>query len=188
MVLAVGACGGSGVGPRGRVGPAGPADPAAMRALLARYSPSGHAIVTAYEALPTRFELPEGAYEVTSPDTFDGYFRDGAVENVVTYMTTAVHETTHGYIGTMAFQLLAERGLIRRLDGTGSKRRYDGDTDAHYHVRCERCGRVDDVHTPPIKVPRRAAARASGYRITGHRLELTGLCPTCRDKGRRGRR
>ena len=85
-------------------------------------------------------------------------------------------------------ELLAERGLIRRLDGTGSKRRYDGDTDAHYHVRCERCGRVDDVHTPPIQVPRRAVARASGYRITGHRLELTGLCPTCRDKGRRGRR
>jgi hypothetical protein len=82
-----------------------------MRALLARYSPSGHAIVTAYEALPTRFELPEGPYTVSSSDGFDGYFRDGAVENVATYMDTGVHEMTHGYAGRMAFQLLAERGL-----------------------------------------------------------------------------
>jgi hypothetical protein len=61
--------------------------------------------------LPTRFELPEGPYTVTSNDTFDGYLRDGAPENVVTYLTTAVHETTHGYMGRMAFQLLAERSL-----------------------------------------------------------------------------
>jgi hypothetical protein len=104
-------CGG---GPRGRVNSPsrqGPADVAARRALLARYSPKGEAIVAAYETLPSRYELPEGPYTITSSDTFDGYFRDSAIENVVTYMTTGVHEMTHGYAGLMGFQLLAERHL-----------------------------------------------------------------------------
>jgi hypothetical protein len=82
-----------------------------MRALLARYSPTGQAVVAAFEALPTRFELLEGAYTVSSSAGFDDYFRDGAVENVATYMDTGVHEMTHAYAGRMAFQMLAERRL-----------------------------------------------------------------------------
>ncbi len=107
------ACGGA-AGPDGRVHSAqrtGPADAAARRALLARVSPSSEAIVAAYEALPTVFELLEGPYTVSSSDTFDGYFRDSAIESVVTYMATGVHEMTHAYAGRMAFQVLAERAL-----------------------------------------------------------------------------
>ena len=81
------------------------------RSILARFSPEGEAIVAAYEALPTRYQLREGAFDVSSNDSFDGYFRDNAIEQVVTYMTTGVHEMTHGYAGRMAFQLLADRGL-----------------------------------------------------------------------------
>ncbi len=77
-------------------------------------------------------------------------------------------------------EILAERGLIRRLDGAGGKRRYDGDVGHHYHVRCERCGRMGDVHMEPIAIDKRAARRASAYRITGIRLELAGICPKCR--------
>jgi hypothetical protein len=89
----------------------GPADVTARRALLARISPRGEAIIAAYEALPTTFELPEGPWTESSEDTFDGYFRDSAIDTVVTYMTTGVHEMTHGYNGRMGFQLLAERDL-----------------------------------------------------------------------------
>ncbi len=85
LALATVTCGGG--APRGHVNAAsrvGPADVAARRALLARLSPEGEAIVGTYEALPTRYELPEGPYTVSSSDTFDGYFRDSAIENVVT--------------------------------------------------------------------------------------------------------
>jgi hypothetical protein len=109
IALGVAGCGG---GPRARsISSARAATPEEIRELLARYSPSSHAVLAAYEALPTRFELPEGPYEVASSDTFDGYLRDGAIESLVTYTTTAVHEITHGYIGRMGFQLLAERDL-----------------------------------------------------------------------------
>jgi hypothetical protein len=86
-------------------------DLAAMRALLARHSPSGHEIVTAYETLPRRFVLGSSTITVRFGGDFGKYFDDAEPENLVGYMATAVHEVYHGYAGVMAYQLLAERGL-----------------------------------------------------------------------------
>ena len=77
-------------------------------------------------------------------------------------------------------ELLAERGAIRRIDAAGGKRRYDGSTEHHDHVRCTGCGRVDDVHLEPVAVAERRVARATSFSITGYRLEFLGLCPSCR--------
>ena len=112
LALVTVACGG--VAPRARSTSAlGFADATTTRGMLARYAPSGHAIVTAYEALPSRFVLPEGPYEVSSHDTFDGYLRDRPLEMLVTFTSTAVHEITHGYASRMGYQLLAARALPR---------------------------------------------------------------------------
>ncbi|HUQ00928.1 MAG TPA: hypothetical protein VM261_00475 [Kofleriaceae bacterium] len=114
IAIAIGCGGGGGAG--GASGPSGPpreslgpADMPAMRALLEQYSPSGHAVVTAYEALPDEYELVEGPRSMTTSAAFDSYFRDGNVENVVRYMSTGVHEVTHGYTGKMGWRLLADR-------------------------------------------------------------------------------
>jgi hypothetical protein len=89
----------------------GPADTASRRALLARWSPEGEAIIAAVQALPARFELPEGPYTVGGDEDLDRYFRDAWIENVAGYATTAVHEYTHAYAGRMAFAVLQERRL-----------------------------------------------------------------------------
>jgi hypothetical protein len=112
--LLLAACGGRDAprGPQPRGAPTEPPDPAAMRALLATYSPSGHAIVTTFESLPESFTLVDGGpWKVPKGEGFDSYLRDGAVENVAKYLSTAVHEITHGYTGQMGFQLLVDRGL-----------------------------------------------------------------------------
>lgn len=93
---------------------------------------------------------------------------------------------------------LASVGLIRDIRLGGSPRRFDGMIDPHYHVRCLRCGRVDDAPVKPIRSIERAARRASDYEMVGHRLEFIGLCPRCgktapsthhkaRTTGRKGR-
>jgi len=46
--------------------------------------------------------------------------------------------------------LLAEHGMIRKLEFAGSQRRFDGKTDNHYHVRCTACGRVEDAPLDPM--------------------------------------
>ena len=40
--------------------------------------------------------------------------------------------------------LLADAGEIRRIELAGRQNRYDGDTSIHYHLRCRKCGAVED--------------------------------------------
>lgn len=77
---------------------------------------------------------------------------------------------------------LSEQGIIQKLDLGGTQRRYDGDLSEHHHVRCTGCGRVDDLSGKLPCCIEDTFANQSGYKITGHRLELTGLCPKCRRK------
>src|SRR5262245_39126074 len=77
-------------------------------------------------------------------------------------------------------KLLADQGLIREVHtGAGHPARFDGNTGRHYHIRCLRCGRVNDL---PVSVDTRLedeAARAMNYTILGHHVEVHGLCPLC---------
>lgn len=80
-------------------------------------------------------------------------------------------------------ELLADEGKVLKLDVSGNQRRFDGTPEPHYHVRCSRCGRVDDVHIEPIADIEEMAADASGYQVMSHTVEFTGICPECAAKG-----
>jgi len=88
----------------------------------------------------------------------------------------------HISLGTVYrnLELLSEKGIIGKLDLGGTQRRFDQERGLHYHVRCVRCGRVDDVPIKPAAGLERAARKATDYRITGHRLEFVGLCARCK--------
>lgn len=75
--------------------------------------------------------------------------------------------------------VLRQHGLIQELRYGKKRSRYDGNPQAHYHIACERCGRVDDLPLALATAMNRAAAVASHYRIGGHRLEFYGVCPAC---------
>lgn len=79
--------------------------------------------------------------------------------------------------------VLADEGRLLVLPTAGGIDRFDADTSEHYHVQCERCGRVDDVpraeSTLVAGVYDDDVARATGYRITGHSLFFFGICPDC---------
>jgi Fe2+ or Zn2+ uptake regulation protein len=51
---------------------------------------------------------------------------------------------------------------------------------AHAHtVVCSACGRVAEFTACDVRRISAAAARETGYRITDHFLQLTGLCDRC---------
>ena len=75
--------------------------------------------------------------------------------------------------------LLAERGTIQKLAPGRTEARFDGNPDCHYHVRCVRCGRVDDLHDLPADLVGDELKEVGGYQILGHRLEFVGICPGC---------
>src|SRR5260370_33911229 len=80
-----------------------------------------------------------------------------------------------------ALDALVDAHLAGRLaDGAGPAR-YDGRSEAHYHIRCEETGQVLDFPVPfdpdlPAKLDPDLleALRRDGFEITGHRLELLG--------------
>jgi Fur family ferric uptake transcriptional regulator len=74
---------------------------------------------------------------------------------------------------------LSEEGLIREIQIAGQTTRFDANTGRHYHIRCLRCGRVNDL---PISVDRRLeeeAGRAMNYQVVSHHVEVLGVCPLC---------
>jgi Fur family ferric uptake transcriptional regulator len=77
-------------------------------------------------------------------------------------------------------ELLTEMGLVAKLDFGGAQARFDGNLDPHDHVRCTRCGRVDDLRLAPLDVIAPNGQDWAGYKIQGRRLEFFGLCPQCR--------
>jgi Fur family ferric uptake transcriptional regulator len=75
---------------------------------------------------------------------------------------------------------LVEAGVVRKLDIGGAEARFDADTHQHYHVRCVRCERVDDVHDLPSGLSPEEVEVLDGYEIVGFHLEFSGICPVCR--------
>ena len=76
-------------------------------------------------------------------------------------------------------ELMAETGLILKLEVGGTQKRFDATTNLHYHVRCSECGRVDDIELPVQTKLDRLAAKACDYQIIGHHIEFSGICPDC---------
>lgn len=79
-----------------------------------------------------------------------------------------------------SLETLVGCGLAVKLTYSDGSARYDGRTDPHHHARCTSCGHVIDIEgglsEDQVATLRR---RADGFRVTGYRLELSGLCSTC---------
>lgn len=83
--------------------------------------------------------------------------------------------------------ILSGLGEIQKLELSGSLKRFDWDTNKHYHIRCIHCNRVDDAPIPPLNKLENELYGATVFEIIGHNLEFVGLCPECsKSKGTTG--
>ena len=85
-------------------------------------------------------------------------------------------------------EILSEYGMIRKLELVGTQKRFDGNARDHYHVRCIRCGGMEDVHIGPLTTIENALREVTDYEIIGSRLEFIGVCPQCRKEVQGGPR
>lgn len=79
-------------------------------------------------------------------------------------------------------EILAESGVVQKLDIGGTKKRFDGNVGVHCHLRCTQCGRVDDFPLETGVDLDELAAAMTDYTILRHRLEFVGICPNCQGK------
>ena len=82
-----------------------------------------------------------------------------------------------------SLEALVGVGLAQRLAFGDTSARYDACMDPHSHARCESCDRLIDVPGQVELAPvTRLAEDVADFRVTGVRLELTGLCAECRSR------
>ena len=74
---------------------------------------------------------------------------------------------------------LSESGMIRRIEIPGGPDRFDHLPHKHYHVKCEKCGKIFDVDMDYITGLEEKIKDSHGFRITGHNIIFTGICPKC---------
>jgi len=76
-------------------------------------------------------------------------------------------------------EFLAENGLIRKNEQSGGQRRYEGNLEKHYHLKCTTCGRLEDAPIKPLESLEKALRGLSDYKILNCLVEFEGLCPDC---------
>jgi len=99
----------------------------------------------------------------------------------------AIAEAVRAEIGTISRQAvynvlgaLAEKGLIRRIQPSGSAALYEGRVgDNHHHVICRTCGATADVDCALGKAPCLSASDNLGFRIDEAEVIYWGTCPEC---------
>ena len=81
-------------------------------------------------------------------------------------------------------KLLKDHGLASESHFHDGEARYESALEAHHHdhMICVNCGKIDEFSEAKIEALQGEVARRSGFRITGHKLELYGLCKACQKK------
>lgn len=98
-------------------------------------------------------------------------------------------EVVRGEIGAISRQavydalgVLVEKGLLRRIQPSGSPARYEARVaDNHHHLICRGCGAIVDVDCAVGAAPCLHAADDHGYAIDQAEVIYWGRCPNCRE-------
>ncbi len=97
-------------------------------------------------------------------------------------------DEVRGVLGTISRQsvydalgVLAENGLVRRIQPAGSAARYEDRVgDNHHHLICRSCGDVADVDCAVGAMPCLTPDDDHGFEIDEAEVIHWGRCPTCR--------
>ena len=75
---------------------------------------------------------------------------------------------------------LVEAGLLRKMTLSGrSVYEHDYGYPQHDHLHCQMCDKLIEFHSDELADLRDAVGREHNFRVTGHRLTITGVCREC---------
>jgi Fur family transcriptional regulator, ferric uptake regulator len=83
-------------------------------------------------------------------------------------------------------EMLVKSGLVAERDFGEGFKRYEhlfGQMPVHGHLVCEECGAVTEIQDPDLKRIQDRVAAEQGFAPSRYRLEIFGLCGSCRAAG-----
>lgn len=78
-----------------------------------------------------------------------------------------------------ALHVLEKLNLVQELGFNEIGVRFDPNTKTHINLVCKRCGEIYDVNEPPIEEALERVERRVGFKRTGQRVDVYGLCKRC---------
>ena len=81
---------------------------------------------------------------------------------------------------------LVDAGLLRRMNLSGrAVYEHDYGYPQHDHLHCTMCDQLIEFQSSEVKELREAVASEHSFRVTGHRLIISGICRDCGSKRHR---
>ena len=77
-------------------------------------------------------------------------------------------------------ELFEQLGIVRRVNGGGGTLLWDTRAEAHGHMICRRCGRIEDMEIPVDLERARRVAASAGFEPDRAEVVVGGLCARCR--------
>lgn len=75
---------------------------------------------------------------------------------------------------------LSEREFVTEVRMGSLPARYELTPKAHHdHLTCSKCGKIVEFENRDIEDLQILVAKNNGFQLTGHVLELYGICPDC---------
>ena len=100
---------------------------------------------------------------------------DAIAEDVRTEIGAISRQAVYNVLG-----VLSEKGLLRRIQPSGSPARYETRTgDNHHHLVCRSCGKTVDVDCAIGHSPCLAPVSNFGFEIDEAEVIYWGTCPDC---------
>jgi len=100
---------------------------------------------------------------------------DDVAESVTAQIGAISRQAVYDALG-----ILANKGLIRRIQPAGSPARYEDRVgDSHHHLICRTCSKMVDVDCAVGAAPCLTAADDAGFEVDEAEVIYWGRCPEC---------
>jgi Fur family peroxide stress response transcriptional regulator len=93
-----------------------------------------------------------------------------------------VHPTVSLATVYKTLQILTDQGLIQELDLPESKARFDSYMEPHINIVCLQCGNIQDFSDNIAREMVERVTTKADFTRTGQRIDIYGICKTCRDR------
>lgn len=81
-------------------------------------------------------------------------------------------------------RLFTDLGVIQELKYSNEPSHFDYVSVRHFHVVCQKCGKVEDVFYPDLDRIERLVTNLTGYETVGNNIEVYAICPDCQKKAK----
>ena len=129
--------------------------------------------------------LHDVGYRLTAARRAVLYALEGAARPLSAAELRDLARTYHEGLGLVTvyrtLEILEQLGLVRRIHEHGACRGFAASSPGHRHaITCEKCSQAVEFDGDDVCLITSEVERKTGYQISDHWLQLTGLCPRCR--------